>query len=264
MVTNRTLQKVQIDNMTGSPTSRMSSGVNLRLPMSPADTFENQYAQAVSYYNNAIFAIVDNSGKVNYYQNPGIDMTQYVKVVCSNKPGDTERSRQVFDRYKDGTRPGGRESSGKIQDFADWTLLKDGLDKVKSSFINVTDVIDKVKEGEHSEAKAVLEKVSQRATASNNLAEKVDDLKDNKKLDPSVQSYNNIVKLLKNLKLEKSVKKDRTFYTLVSQYDENVEDYEKFQERLIREVRLWKIENEQSWVQELLKSIRKLVEKSLR
>ena len=252
VVSNKTLQKATIDRMNGGPTSKMSSGVNLRLPMSEADTFDNQYAQALDYYNGAVFVIVDNNGKANYYKNPGIDMTQYVKVVCSKDAGTTDRSKDRWDKHRD------------KRGYADWSLLQEGLDRVKRDFINLTDVIDKVKDGEHEEAQNVLSKVAQKTQAASTISEKVSDLKDNKKLEPSVAAYNNIVKLLKNLKLLKSVKNDRVFYTLVSDYDENGADYEKFQERLTSEVKFWKLDNEQRWVETLVKSITGLASKLLR
>lgn len=252
IVSNKTLQKATIDRMNGGPTSKMSSGVNLRLPMSDSDTFDNQYAQAVDYYNKAIFVFVDNNGRANYYQNPGIDMTPYIKVVCSKETGPTDKSKARWDKHRD------------KRGYADWTLLNDGLERVKKDFINLTDVLDKMKDGDYDEARGVLNKVSQKASSVGNISDKLNDLKDNKKLDTSVEAYNNIVKLLRNLQLQKTVRKDRTYYTLISNYDENMQDYQKFQERLKQEVKLWKITNEQRWVDTLLKSILKLAQKLLR
>ncbi len=252
VVSNKTLQKANIDRLNSHTTSKMSSGVNLRLPMSEADTFDNQYSQAINYYNGAIFAIVDNTGKVNYYKNPGIDMTQYIKVVCSRDAGPTDRSKDRWDKHRD------------KRGFADWTLLQDGLDRVKRDFINLTDAIEKVKEGEHEDAKNILNKVAQKSNAASNITEKINDLKDRNKLDPSVESYNNMIRLLKNLQIEKSIRNDRTFYTLISVYDENTMDYQKFQERLVNEIKLWKITNEQRWIEQVLKSILGLANKLLR
>ena len=67
--------------------------------------------------------------------------------------------------------------------------------------------------------------------ASNNAA-LFNDLKNNSKLDPSTTAYVNIVKLIKSLRIEKSIKQDRTFYTLAANYDENTADYNNFQDRL--------------------------------
>lgn len=266
VVSKKTLQKADLDNMSGPPTSKMSSGVNLRLPMSQADTFESQYARALDYFNNAMFVIIDNNGKTRYLKNPGVDLTQYVKIVCSNKAGDSERSRQVFDRHRYGTRPDNRLSSGKQQDFADWSILKDGLDVINKKFIDISDIVEKVKNAEYSEAQDRLRSLTNKIATNTDigLAEKIDELKQGKKLDPTVESYNNVVKLVKNLKLEKTIRKDRTFYTLVSYYDENTKDYEKFQDRLVSELKMWKVSNEKKWVGVIVKSIVALTKKLLR
>lgn len=243
IVNNKSLRKSTIDKNNGNPPSKMSAGVNLRLPMSEADTFENQYSQALNYYNNAMFVFTDNNGKANYYVNPGIDLTPYVKVVCSSEPGDGKISTDRWDRLN------------ALGRHADWTLLRSGLDVVKQSFINMTDVVDKMKEGEFDIATGVLNKITQKSTSTTSYTEKISDLKNSNNLDPSVNSYNNAVKLIRNLKLEKSIKKDRTFYTLVSNYDPNSKDYLNFQEKLTRETKMWKLTKQQNHVNTLLKAI---------
>lgn len=236
--------KSKIDKSTGEPTSKMSAGVNLRLPMSEGDTFENQHSKALNYYNNAMFVFPDNNGTMNYYLNPGMDLSSYVKVVCSTEAGDGKVSTDRWDRIaKHGS------------NHADWTLLRSGLDVVKQSFVNITDVIDKMKEGDFDTASGVLQKVGQKSQAAATYTEKIDDLKNDKKLDPSVSSYNNAVKLIKNLKLEKSIKKDRTFYTLVSTYDEDNKDYQDFQQKLMHEVKMWKLGNQQKYISTMIKAI---------
>lgn len=236
--------KAKIDKATGEPTSKMSAGVNLRLPMSAGDTFENQQSKALNYYNNAMFVFPDNNGVTNYYLNPGMDLSQYVKVVCSTEAGDGKVSTDRWDRIaKHGS------------EHADWTLLRSGLDVVKQSFINITDVVDKMKEGEFDTASGVLQKVGQKAQSIGTFNEKIDDLKKDKKLDPSVSSYNNAVKLIKNLKLEKSIRKDRTFYTLVSTYDADSKDYQNFQQKLMHEVKMWKLGKQQNYVAIMIKAI---------
>lgn len=250
IVSNKALQKANIDKLSNNPTSKMSSGVNLRLPISDADTFENQYARAVDYYNGAIFVIVEN-GRTKYYQNPGVDMTTYVKVVCSRETGTTDKSSNRWDKHK--------EKRG----YADWTLLNDGLDKVRRDFIDITDVVEKIKSGDYEEAKNVLDHNSQKSNKPIDIVEKIDSIKSNNTED-SVKAYNNIIQLLRKLRIEKSVKNDRTYYSLISNYDKGVDDYQAFQEKLTSEIKLWKIDNEQKWIDTILKSIINLVNKLLR
>lgn len=230
---------------------KMPSGVNLRMRMDEIDTFNGQQAKAQTYFNQSIYVFVDVSGKANYYKNPGIDMTQYVKVVCSRDTGDTNASQK---RWETGTGNRG---------FADWTLLTEGVDRIKRDFVNVTDVVDKVKEGEYDEASRVLNKVTKNASASE-ISSKIDDLKTGKSLGPTVNSYNNVVKLIKNLRIEKSVKKDSVSYTLVSTYDETTKDFQNFQDKLREEANLWQISNEKSWINSVVQAIVALAVKSLR
>lgn len=250
VITNKTASK-PIDSLNGSPTSRMSSGVNLRLPIGEADSFESQYNQALNYFNNATFVFVDNNGKANYYVNPGIDMTRFVKVVCSRESGNTGRSSDKWDSHRD------------KRGFADWTLLAEGVQEVKKNFVNITDVIDKLKEGDYDEAKHILSRVSRKGLQSTDVFSKIDELKEKKSLAPSVEAYNNIVKLIRNLKLEKTVKKDSVSYTLVSTYDDTTKDFENFQDKLRDEANLWQISNEHKWIMTLIQAISKLCEKSL-
>lgn len=236
--------KAKIDKSTGEPTSKMSSGVNLRLPMSQGDSFENQYSKALNYYNNAMFVFPDNNGRLEYYLNPGMDLTPFIKVVCSTEPGDGKNPNDRWDRIsKNGT------------DHADWTLLSKGLDTVKQRFINITDVVDKMKEGDFDTASGVLQSIGQKSQSVGTYTEKIEDLKKDNKLDPSVSSYNNAVKLIRNLRLEKSTKKDRTFYTLVSTYDPDSKDYQDLQEKLIHEVKMWKLANQQKYIATMIKAI---------
>jgi hypothetical protein len=191
-----------------------------------------------------MFVFTDNNNKVNYYLNPGMDLSSYVKVVCSTEAGDGKTSTDRFDRIAKHGSP-----------HADWTLLRSGLDVVKQSFINITDVVDKMKEGDFDTASGVLQKVGQKSQSVGTYTDKINDLKNDTKLDPTVSSYNNVVKLIRNLKLEKSIKKDRTFYTLVSTYDADSKDYQDFQQKLMSEVKMWKLANQQNYIAIIIKAI---------
>jgi len=253
VISNKTI-RATLDKRTGTSLTglKMPSGVNLRISMNEIDSFDSQQARAENYFNEAVYVFVDANGKSNYYKNPGIDMKSYIKVVCSKDSGKTGPSEQ---RWNTGTSNRG---------FADWTLLTEGVDRIKRNFINITDVVDKIKEGDHEEAKSVLEKVSQRSTTTTTVASKIDNLKENKDLSPSVSSYSNIVKLIKNLKIEKTIKTDSVIYTLVSTYDETIKDYGSFQDKIGQEANLWQVSNEKHWIQAIVNSIVRLAVKSLR
>lgn len=272
VVSNKTLNKYNVDKMAANPTSKMSSGINLRLPMSEFDSFENQYAKALSYYNQALVLIVDENGKTNYYLNPGIDMSQYVKVVCSREIGDTSASRERWYKHRD------------KRGFADWALTAEGVEKVKKNFIKYNDIMDKLKEGDFREAQNIhnhkstkqgyndstrkldsdiTQKVDVDKTQKidTDITQKISDLDNKTAVDPSVQAYTNIVKLIKNLRIHKEKFPDRVVYNLVSFYDENSQDFANVSEILKREVKMLKISNEKKWIRTILAHIIKLVKK---
>jgi tetratricopeptide (TPR) repeat protein len=252
VISNKTSGKAKIDQLNEHTTSPMSSGVNLRLPMNEYESFESQYSQAINYYNNATFVFVDNNGKANYYLNPGVDITRHIKVVCSKETGNTEKANERWEKHRD------------KRGFADWTLLSSGVDAIKRDFINITDIIDKIKTGDYEDAKGILNRVSQRSSQATDLFNKIDNLKNEESLTPSVKAYNNAVKLIKNLKLEKTVKKDRTSYTLVSTFDENTEDFQKFQEKMQQTIKLWKISNEKRLVRDITLILIDFIKKTVR
>ena len=250
LIVNKTF-KQQMSGGSGGPTSRMSSGVNLRLTMDAMDTFDTQYAKAVDYFNTAMFVFVDN-GITYYYVNPGIDMTNYVKVVCSRDTGNTPGAQKRWDTHA--------EKRG----YADWTLLSPGVDLIKDKFIKLNDVADAVKEGDYDKAQNFLNRAGLSTSKTETFESKLDDLKKKQNLAPSVQAYNNIVRLVRNLKLEKKITKSQNTYILVSAFDETIEDYSNFQDRLREEVLMWKIDNEQRWVQALVGVILNVIKDLLR
>jgi len=245
MAFDRKRHGYKVDEFTGHP---MSSGVNVRMPMSALDTFEAQYNMAVNYFNSSLF-IFEENGKLTYYLNPGINMTQYVKVVCSNQSGDNQRSRDKFEQHR--LRRG----------FADWTMLAEGLEVVKSKFINLNDVIDRIKEGDFSEAENIMRNNGLRTHKATDLLDRMDNLTKKKKLDPSTEAYVNIVNLIKNLKISKRITKEKVTYTLVSSYNETDEDPGDFFKKMDSAISYWKISNHRKWFTALVQEAEKVIKR---
>lgn len=265
VVSSKRLKKAVSDMLGAKPTSPMSSGVNVRIPMSESATLESHLSRATKYFNSALFVLVDERGISRYYFNPGIDLSKYVKVVCSNTPGNSERAQQVFDRHKTGARPGNRQDSKRTpNDYADYSLLQSGLELVKDKFVDLTEVIEKLKYGEYEEAKYIL---TGKRTMSPNLEEvlnKIELYKKGKQLAPSTKAYRNVVEILKNLELKKTKQKGRTYYTLVTRFDPNAEGTSEVQETLAKQVKLWKISSKDKWVETLVKKKLKIIQKLMR
>ena len=229
----------------------MSSGVNYRIDMSAVDTFESQYAKAVQFFNTAMYVFPDISGKLNYYINPGIDLTDCIKVVCSRDTGDTANSRSRFDNHWKG------------KGYADWSLKRECLDKIKNNFTNITDAIDAIKEADYDRATEILTGRSNRSTSISDFQEKVKDLQLRKDLQPSVQAYGEITTLIRNLRIAKKIKKHMTVYSLISStpaYGPIELGAETFNNILKKTVGFWKITHKDKWFKHLVNKTEKLIQ----
>jgi hypothetical protein len=231
--------------------SVMSSGANLRLPMSAESTFENQMQLAINHFNNSIF-ILEENGKLYYYMNPGIDLSKYVKIVCSRDTGDTERSRKKFNLYKNGRSSGSR---GQAKDHADWTLLKDGIDVIKTKFIRLDTIIDDIKDSKYEDAIETINKKNLSNSKVQDIKEEIDNIKSKSNLLPTTKSYSNIITLINSLKIRKRISNYKTSYTLFSVDIENSKEEEDFITAIKREIYLWKISNENHWIDVIIKAV---------
>ena len=246
MVFDRQRDGFKVNEFSGHP---MSSGVNLRLPMSSLDTFESQQAMAHNYFNGSLFIFQEN-GRLQYYLNPGVDLSRFIKIVCSNQAGDNKRSRDKFDQH------------AQRRGYADWSLLAEGLNEVKKNFINLNDVIDKIKEGEIETAQIVMNRFA--GSRGNNVGqyiEQLENLKQKKNVDVSTEAYINIVNLIKNLRLKKRITKENVTYTLISFYNEDGEDVGDFFKKMNTALGLWKITNHRRWFQTLVTETEKVIKR---
>lgn len=242
-------------------TSPMSSGVNLRLPMSEYDTFDSQHNAALKYFNNSTFVIEEN-GKMKYYMNPGIDLSAYIKVVCSNTPGNSDRAQEVFERYKSGKRKGNRKDSKRSKkDYADWTILNEGLDIVKSKFIPLNEIFDDIKRGDYSAASDNLKFRNIEQAKAEKLQEEINNLKDGKSLKPTTQVYSNLIAIIQSIKVRKVIRDYTSTYTLFTNLPSQTGDEEEdFLDTIKQQIFLWKISNEQKWIEAVVRGIEKAVQ----
>ena len=232
-----------------SDVSRMSSGVNFRMSMSEMDTFDSQYGAAQNHFNNTIF-MLEEGGKMNYYLNPGINLTNHLKVVCSRETGDTAASKTKFEKHR--VRRG----------YADWTLTAEGLGMVKNKFIKLNDVVDAIKDGRYDDAAAILNSHKVSNEKVQKVADEIKNLKTRQNLKPSTEVYVNIVTLINNLKVRKTVSEEKTTYSLYTNYGNELgETEEQFLDTIKTEIFLWKVGNEQKWVDTITKAINRVVDK---
>lgn len=231
----------------------MSGGVNLRIPMDFMGSFDEQYNQAVDFFNRSLFLDINNNGEVSYLLNPGINLTDCVKIVCSTETGDTIRSRDKFEHHR-----------GK-RGYADWTLKAECVKKVRDNFVNLQNIVDKIKGAEFDEAISLLNRIQQTTIKNQTTQQTIDkiaEMKNGNGITPSVKAYSDIITMIKNLRLSKRITKSAVTYSLVSTSTEDIEV--TFMERITKSIRMWKIDKEPMWVKAIINAVTKSANNTLR
>lgn len=244
MLFDRTKDRYKVNEFSTHP---MSSGLNLRIPMGAMDTFSTQYNKATNYFNNSLY-IIEERGQLNYYMNPGINLTQQVKVVCSNQTGMAQRSVDKFEQH--------RTNRG----YADWSLKANTVNIIKNNFINLSDVVGRIKEADFEGAQLVLDEYAHLSKKAYDLRDKIDELNKNKGLEQGTEAYFNVVNLVKNLKILKTVEAEKVLYHLISNRTLE-EGYANFLDKLNFELSFWKIHNQKKWLAVLRKKAKEILDR---
>ena len=239
--------------------SRMTPGVSYRLDMGQYDTFESQHARAIDYFNNSLY-VIEEGGQRRIFANPGgHDLSRFVKVVCTREQGDTPAARKRFEKYRDGN---GRDRNSNRAGFADWTLQKEGIDYIRKNFVDLTDIIEKIKEGEEDEAVSMIRRKGNRSEPIGKFSEKVQNIKDRKNLNPTTEAYLNLIKLVRNLKILKRVTDEKVEYSLITNDSSSTQESDdQFVDNIRNTIYMWEVSHQEKWVSTLLRKINKLLEK---
>lgn len=230
--------------------------IRLRLPIGPYESVEENYARAVKFFNESVMVFKDSHGNMQYYVNPGIDISQHVKIVCSRDNGVTVKSADKFEKYKNSNNMT-RQQNSDIGRYAEWSLKQSGVAAIKGSFINITPAIESIKNGDYDEAMHILSG-NKNGNKISSFIDKTYDLKNNNDLHPSTALYNDIIKLIRELKIIKKIDEDEVTYSLFTKYSGN--DDSNFFEEMDRKLVLWKIDNEQKWLKALMSAAEKVIE----
>lgn len=233
--------------------------VTLRLEIGPDETVEQQYQKARTFFQDAIFALPDSAGKTAYFMNPGVDISQYLKIKCSVFTGDGDIE------PLQGMSPKTRFEKDKRRGYAQWTLQQDGVSKIKNSFLDLSQAVDLIKEGDYESARKVLisqaRRVKVRETAKlTDLADKLTNLQQNKASLPlSTQSYTNAIELINNLAISKKITEETITYSLVSSYADFTDKEVNFNDHIQATIRSWVAINEDEWFNKLVESTESLI-----
>ena len=227
--------------------------VTLRMQIDANETVQDQYVKAKQFFQESVFALPDAAGNMNYYLNPGIDLTPYVKIKCSTVTGDgagkTRKGLNPQERF---------ERAGTNKGYADWTIKQEAVNIVRNNFINITDVLNFIKQGDFDRAREIVTRVDKNDKLQP-LKEQLDKLETGNNLPATTQSYANALALINNLKIIKKITQEDVTYTLVSNYSDFEDKQADFFEQIQRAIRGWIVDHEDYWFNSLVKRVDKLI-----
>ena len=248
-------------NMLGNDPSpsKMTPGISYRMDMSQYDTFESQHNKAIDYFNNSLY-VIEQGGRRRFFINPGgHDLTRFIKVVCTKDTGDTANARERFEKYRTGNnRFRNNDSAG----YADWTLRKEAINYIQNNFVDLTDIIEKIQNGEEDEAAISAQRKTGRSTALSEFQAKVQNIKDRKDINPNTEVYLNLVRMIKNLKILKRMAVDGVQYSLVTNDPSSTSEKEQeFLDNARNTIYMWEVSHQEKWVSALIRKVNKLVQR---
>lgn len=231
--------------------------VRLQIPETPDGNMEQSYAQAVNKFRNSLF--IDTSGPIpRYYIVNNFDPKPFVKIVCSRDKGVTDKSKKKYDQYKNSNSMP-RQGLSEQGRFSEWSLSKEGVDAIKRASIDITPVIEKIQSGEYEDAVNLMNH-SIGGKDFVQAKQQIQNIRDQKDLSPTLAAYTNIITLIKNLKIQKRILKDRTEYSLVSDSPNDETSQKNFKSELNRNITLWVMVNEEIWFNELVRIATQVIE----
>src|SRR5690606_20721284 len=117
--------------------------INLRMDIDSSDTVESNYEKAKAFFQRDMSVFLDSTGKLNYYTNTGINLTDHIKIKCSTLTGLADEIKP-----KKGMTPQERfERDSQNKGYAEWTIKQSAVDEIRKNFTNITDIVEAVKEG---------------------------------------------------------------------------------------------------------------------
>lgn len=263
-----------------------SNRVTLRMEIEPDETVESQYQKATKFFSEALFALPGPGADMNYFINPGIDLSQFVKIKCSVLTGDGDKP------TRKGLNPTQRFNKTKERGYADWTIKQEAIDAVRKNYINISEIMNLIKTGDLERASQVLtlvdknqkltdfrtqlDKLIGRSSPTSNFFKDeqgrwrirggsseggrfatIDEIIAN--IPVSTQAYMNAVKLVNGLKIVKKITQEIVTYSLFSDFDDFGETEVDFYSYIQKAMRNWGVEHENYWFNALVKKVEKLI-----
>lgn len=189
------------------------------------------------------------------------DDVKGIKLECSKDTGETLNSEKKFDAYKSGGNIERRKFDGPYTRTAVWTIRQDDAKGILKGGLPLNQILDQIQSGNYDFATELFTKNNKGGIFSKAI-EQVENLKKGTNLSDELVVRQKIVALINNLKIRKGISDNKTTYTLFSSYDSSIEESEdQFFELMKQQIFLWKVGNEQSLIQALVKAANKVIKK---
>ena len=230
--------------------------VRLAIPVGVSDTIGDQFNKAKEFFNKALFVNNERSGHTQYLLNAGIDLTKYIKLVCTTDTGITEASTERLEDYK--KRPNG---------LATWTLTQEGVKLITDAnkgFQDLTEAIDSIKKGNNDTASKIL-KIA--AIKNTNQHEFINTMAANLKKPENptgtstFQEYQEVLKLINAIYIQKTMGETIAVYTAYTTTTMDETTNANLFTELQKMLRLWVLNHEEKWVRKFLNKVKKLLRK---
>lgn len=234
--------------------------ITLRMNINSTDTVESHYTAAKKFINEAIFALPDEKGNLQYYANPGYDLSEFVKIKCSTHTGDgnekPKKGMSPAERFK---RDSTRTRKDSDTPYAEWTLKQEAVGFVRQNFTKLTPVIESIKNGEFDEAEKLAEFLDKGNKTG--ITPQVTNLKQNTNITEPIKNYKNILDIINNLKWSKKLTENRVEYVLTSSYFSAEANTEQVYEDLKNTIKQWAAIRRKDWLEAIAKKLKRLIGK---
>lgn len=225
-------------------------------------------AQEMYFKERLMSGIIYDADKGKMYKVPE-NSVKGIKLDCSTDTGQTLNSEKKFEAYKQSDKITRRKGDSPDQRVAVWTTRKEDLNFMMRNAIDLDTLVIDVTEGKYDSAITKLEAQDTKGLYKQAI-EKIQNIKNGKVAQPGSKAFLNLQQLINNLKVQKRIADYKTTYTLVTNYSKSLDSSEygmledsedAFIHILRQEIFLWKIENEQQWIDVITKNVNELIQR---
>lgn len=226
------------------------TSTRFRMQIDQNETFASQHEAARTHFNGCTFVFKNSDGTLKVLINPGIDLTPYLKLVCTTDTGDTTKARNKFEHYKKNKRETG-------QHYAEWALTDAGAKFVQHNFIDASSLVNAVRDNDTIAIENLLNDIKSK-TVRTDLKDKIGGIQSGEATTPGIRHINNINKLISNLEIKKVIEPTKVTYTLVTNIESDLETSDSgvkddFLTKVKEEIKLWQVGHEKVWFEKFVK-----------